>query len=444
MFPVDELKAESLMKMIKDKTAKVGIIGMGYVGLPLALQFNKHGFNVLGFDIDPMKVEKINAGESYIKHIPLEDTKKANENNRLQATIDFKRLVECDCILVCVPTPLNEKMDPDLKYLKTTAEIISKYLRQGQLIVVESTTYPGSTDEIFLAQFESKGFKVGTDYFLAFSPEREDPGNKNYNCGNIPKVVGGTTSKCKDLSCELYGAFTKVAPVSSTRTAEMTKLMENIFRCVNIALVNELKVLSHKMNIDIFEVVNAAATKPFGYLPFYPGPGLGGHCIPIDPFYLSWKSKEFNFHTKFINLAGEINVAMPDYVVERTTEALNNQKKTINGSKILILGMAYKKDIDDDRESPSYEVMNLLTQKGAKVSYNDPWIPKLKPTRKFDFAKESIPTTPEVLQSMDVVIIVTDHSCYDYEQILKDSKLVIDTRGATRGIVNGSEKILQA
>ncbi len=434
----------NLLEMIKKKTATVGIIGLGYVGLPLAIHFGKKGFKVIGFDLDTRKIDKILHGESYIKHIPAGSIKAMVDAKQFDVTIDFGRLKEADCILICVPTPLSDKMEPDLSYLLDTTETITKHLRKGQLVVLESTTYPGTTEEMLLPRLSSSGMTVGKDFFLAFSPEREDPGNKNFTASNTPKVVGGVTQSCLEIACKLYNCITQSVPVSSTQAAELTKLLENIFRSVNIALVNELKVLSHKMGIDMFEVIDAAATKPFGYTPFYPGPGLGGHCIPIDPFYLAWKAKEYDFSARFIQLAGEINVSMPYYVIEKTMEALNTRRKSLNGSKILILGIAYKKDIDDDRESPGYAIMKMLLEKGATVKYNDPWIPKLHSTRKYDFKMESTPLTPELLADMDAVIVVTDHSDYDFPEIVRHANMVIDTRNATKGIKEGREKIVMA
>ena len=433
-----------LLESIKNKTAIVGIIGLGYVGLPLALHFGSKGFKVIGFDLDTRKIDKLLHGESYIKHIPAEPIKEMIHQKQLDVTIDFSRLSEADCILICVPTPLSDKMEPDLSYLLDTTQTIAKYLRKGQLIVLESTTYPGTTEEMLLPRLASVDFKVGENFFLAYSPEREDPGNKKFTATNTPKVVGGVTSSCLEIATALYDAITRSVPVSSTKAAELTKLLENTFRSVNIALVNELKILAHKMGIDLFEVVDAAATKPFGYTPFYPGPGLGGHCIPIDPFYLAWKAKEYDFSTRFIQLAGEINVSMPYYVIEKTVEALNNHKKSLNGSRIMVLGIAYKKDIDDDRESPGYAIMKMLLEKGAVVTYNDPWIPKLHATRKYDFQMSSTPITPEVLAEMDAVIIVTDHSDYDFAEIAKHSNLIIDTRNATKGIKGEADKIFYA
>ena len=435
---------QNLMKMIKEKTAVVGIIGLGYVGLPLAIHFGKNGFKVIGFDLDARKIDKILHGESYIRHIPKESIKELLDKKQFDVTIDFDHLKKADAILICVPTPLNDKMEPDLSYLLSTTETISRHLRPGHLIVLESTTYPGTTEEMLLPTLESSNMRVGENFFLAFSPEREDPGNKTFNTGNIPKVVGGVTRHCLEASVALYNQITQSVPVSSTRAAELTKLLENTFRSVNIAMVNELKILAHKMGIDLFEVIDAAATKPFGYKPFYPGPGLGGHCIPIDPFYLAWKAKEYDFSARFIHLAGEINVSMPYYVIEKTAEALNNHKKSINGSRIMILGMAYKKDIDDDRESPGYVIMKMLMEKGAVVTYNDPWIPELKPTRKYNFQMASTPITPEALAKADAAIIVTDHSDYDIDEIVEYSNVVIDTRNATKDVKDKREKITMA
>ncbi|MBW2558930.1 MAG: nucleotide sugar dehydrogenase [Deltaproteobacteria bacterium] len=430
--------------MIEDRTAKVGIIGLGYVGLPLAIHFGKSGFPVVGFDLDIKKIEKLLKGESYIRHVSIEPINEMIKAGRFDVTSDFSRLKEVDCILICVPTPLTDKMEPDLTYLLETTETIARHFRAGQLIVLESTTYPGTTEEMILPRLEKEDVKCGSDFFLAYSPEREDPGNENFSASNTPKVVGGVTPSCLEVAQALYSSITYVVPVSSTRGAEFTKILENTFRSVNIALVNELKVLAHKMGIDIFEVINAAATKPFGYTPFYPGPGLGGHCIPIDPFYLSWKAREYDFSTRFIHLAGEINVSMPYYVIEKTVEALNRNKKSMNGSRILVLGVAYKRNVDDDRESPGYAIMKLLLEKGADVIYNDPWIPRLRPTRKYDFQMESTPLTPEILAGTDAVIIVTDHSDYDFADIVRHSRLVIDTRNATKGIVDAGEKIVMA
>lgn len=436
---------ETLLQKIQDRKAVVGIIGLGYVGLPLLIRFGEAGFPLIGFDVDSAKINALLHGKSYIRHIPIEPVRNFLEAGQLDVTISFERLREADCIVICVPTPLTDKMEPDLRYIESTTETIAQHLRPGHLVVLESTTYPGTTEELMLPKLERTGLRVGRDFFLAFSPEREDPGNPNFHTGNIPKVVGGVTPVCLECAKALYShAVTRVVPVSSTRVAELTKLLENIYRSVNIALVNELKVLAFRMGIDIWEVIEAAATKPFGFTPFYPGPGLGGHCIPIDPFYLSWKAREYDFATRFIQLAGEVNVSMPYYVLERITEALNDRCRCLKGSRILILGVAYKKDIDDDRESPSYEVMQLLQERGAVVLYNDPHIPKLKPGRKHRFDQESVPLTEETLSSVEAVVILTDHSAYDYAWIVRHAPLVIDTRNATKHVTEGREKIVKA
>jgi len=434
-----------LMQKIQDCGATVGIIGLGYVGLPLLIRFGEAGFPLMGFDVDARKIDALLHGESYIKHLSIEAVGRFLADKQLVVTIDFDRLKEADCILICVPTPLTEKLEPDLSYLLDTTETIARNLRPGQLVVLESTTYPGTTEEMMLPRLRRTGYELGKDFHLAFSPEREDPGNPRFHTGNIPKVVGGATPRCLELAVALYQkAVSRVVPVSSTRAAELTKLLENIYRNVNIALVNELKVLCGKMDIDIWEVIEAASTKPFGFAPFYPGPGLGGHCIPIDPFYLSWKAREYDFATRFIQLAGEINISMPYYVLDRLTEALNRQRKCLNGSKVLVLGVAYKKDIDDDRESPSYVIMELLMERGAEILYNDPHIPRLKPGRKHDFRLESIPLTEETLRETDVVLVVTDHSQYDYEWIVEHAPLVVDTRNVTKNVGKGREKIFKA
>jgi UDP-N-acetyl-D-glucosamine dehydrogenase len=433
-----------LMAKITAREAVVGIIGLGYVGLPLAIHFCRRGFKVMGFDVDEAKIDCLTRGCSYIKHIPDAFVGELSEKGRFLATCDFARLAEPDCLLICVPTPLDDKMEPDLSYLLQTTGQIAETIRAGQLVVLESTTYPGTTEEMLLPRLESIGLRVGRDFFLAFSPEREDPGNKNFDASNIPKIVGGVTPDCLAMATTLYNCITQAVPVSSTRAAELTKLLENTYRSVNIALVNEMKVLAHRMGIDLFEVINAAATKPFGYTPFFPGPGLGGHCIPIDPFYLAWKAKEYGFDARFIHLAGEVNVAMPAYVVERCADALAARGKNLRGRRILVLGIAYKKDIDDDRESPGYAIMDMLTDRGALVSYNDPWIPKLRPTRKYDFTQESVALTPEVLAENDAVIIVTDHTAYDYGAIVAHARLVVDTRNATAAFRSGLDKVILA
>lgn len=429
-----------IIDKINNKTAVIGIIGLGYVGLPLALEFAKKSYKVLGFDVDDSKVPVINSGKSYIKHITGARIKDAVDKGFLSATSDFSRLPEADAILICVPTPLNEHREPDMTYIVNTAETISKYLRKGQLVSLESTTYPGTTDEILLPLFESapmiqkrgnNKFKVGEDFYLAFSPEREDPNNPEYNTATIPKVIGGVTPNCLKAAKALYDTIIeKTVPVSSTRAAEATKLLENIYRSVNIALVNELKMVFDRMNIDVWEVIEAASTKPFGFQPFYPGPGLGGHCIPIDPFYLTWKAREYDSNTRFIELAGEINTYMPYYVVEKAMESLNLNKKSLNGSKVLILGIAYKKDIDDMRESPSLRLIELFREKGAEVDYNDPYVSKLPKTRKYSFDMMSVDLTKDNISKYDMIVLSTDHTAYDYKLIQTNAKLILDTRNA--------------
>ncbi len=429
------------IEKIKNREAKIGIIGLGYVGLPLAREFLNENFSVLGFDIDSKKVEKINKGESYIKHIPSDFIKKYVNEGKLEATTDFSRLKEVDAILICVPTPLGEHMEPDLSYVLSTTETISKYLRKGHIVVLESTTYPGTTEEEMLPILEKSGLKAGEDFCLGYSPEREDPGNKKYTTRTIPKVVSGINEKCLEVIKTLYDQIVeRTVPVSSPKVAESTKLLENIYRAVNIALVNELKMIFDRMGIDVWEVIEAAKTKPFGFQAFYPGPGLGGHCIPIDPFYLTWKSREYDLPTKFIELAGEINTFMPYFVLDKTIRALNQNGKSIRGAKILVLGVAYKPDVDDMRESPSLKVIDLLQKEGAHVDYNDPYIPEIPETRKYKFEMKSVPLTPENLSSYDAVIITTDHSVYDYEMIEKHAKLIIDTRNALKkkGVTNGN------
>ena len=420
-----------LRKLIQNKKAKIGIIGLGYVGLPLAIRFAEAGFSATGFDIDKEKVERLNKGESYIKHIS--SSLITGLQNCLIATTNMNRLREMDVILICVPTPLTNKREPDMQYVERTSRDIARNMRVGQLISLESTTYPGTTRKLLLPLFEANGLQVGKDFYLIYSPEREDPGNKIYNVKNIPKVVGGITKKCLEVGVCLYSSIVeKPIPVSSPEVAEATKLLENIYRSVNIALVNELKILFDRMGIDIWEIIEAAKTKPFGFQPFYPGPGLGGHCIPIDPFYLSWAAKEYGLNTKFIELAGEINTSMPYFVLQKAIDALNDRGKALKGSKILILGVAYKKDVDDDRESPAYVIIDLLKKRGARIFYNDPYIPKLKKTRKYDFGLTSKPLTKKLLKEMDLIIIVTNHSSYDYQWILENANLIIDTRNAIK------------
>jgi UDP-N-acetyl-D-glucosamine dehydrogenase len=435
----------SLVRKIEGKQAVVGIIGMGYVGLPLALAFDRAGFRVLGFDIDPAKVRKLNRGESYLKHIGAGRVAAMARRGKFQATGDFRRLREADAIAICVPTPLTAMKEPDLSFVVNSAEQVAATLRRGQLVVLESTTWPGTTDEVLKPILERRGLLCGRDFFLAFSPEREDPGNPVYHTGNIPKVVGGVDPMSTTLCAALYGQVIEdVVIVSSARAAEMTKLLENIYRSVNIALVNELKLLMHRMGIDLGEVIRAAATKPFGFTPFYPGPGLGGHCIPLDPFYLSWKAREFDFSTRFIELAGEINTGMPYYVVERVGEALNRQGKALKGAKILVLGVAYKKNVDDVRESPAITIIELLLAKGARVAYHDPHIPRLPKMRRSRLSMASTPLTAGLLKGQDCVVIVTDHDALDYQAVVDKARLVVDTRDVTRGIARGRQKIVQA
>ncbi len=435
-----------LIAKIQAHEARVGIVGLGYVGLPLVLRFAEEHFPVLGFDVDPAKVRKLQDGESYIRHIPAKRLRVLIKEKRFEPTTDFQRLAEADCIIICVPTPLTPKKDPDLQYIENTTDAISRTLRKGQLVCLESTTYPGTTEEILLERFRATGLEAGSDYFLIFSPEREDPGNPKYSTRTIPKVVGGITPDCLEVGTKLYGqVIDRVVPVSSTRAAELVKLLENIYRCVNIALVNELKLLGDRMDIDVWEVIDAASTKPFGFTPFYPGPGLGGHCIPIDPFYLSWKAKEYDFSTRFIQLAGEVNTSIPHYVVERIGKALNDRSRSIRGSKILILGVAYKKDVDDVRESPALEIMEILQAKGALLSYSDPYIPRLHKMRAYDFSHmSSLPLNEDVLKSQDLVLITTDHSSIDYQWVVDHASTIVDTRNATRRVTRGREKIVKA
>ncbi len=421
---------EDLVKKIKEKRANIGIIGLGYVGLPLAIEFCNAGFQVTGFDTDKEKINMLKKGESYIKHIGEERLKSIS--SKLIPTHDFSILAEMDCIIICVPTPLSKYRDPDMKFVFGTSKIIAHYLRKGQLVVLESTTYPGTTDEDLKNILEESGLKAGVDFFLAFSPEREDPGNKKFSTSKIPKIVGGLTPTCLKIAKTLYDQIVaKTVPVSSTKVAEAAKLLENIYRAVNIALVNELKMLFDRMGIDIWEVIEAAKTKPFGFQAFYPGPGLGGHCIPIDPFYLTWKAKEYELNTRFIELAGEINSYMPYYVIDRAFQVLNMAKKPVKGSNILVLGIAYKKDVDDQRESPALKIIDLLKKCGANVTYNDPYIPICKGFRKYPYMyMTSVDITEEVLKGCDLVILITDHSIYDYAFIEKHASLILDTRNA--------------
>jgi len=428
----EERNALELVKKIKSREARIGIIGLGYVGLPLVIRYCEEGFHVTGFDIDIRKVEKLNAGESYIKHIAPERIREIRSKGLFEPTTDYSQLTKMDCVIICVPTPLKKNKEPDLSYVESTSDEIAKRLRRGQLVSLESTTYPGTTREILLPKFEKKGLKVGKDFYLIFSPEREDPGNPKFNTKNIPKVVGGITASCAEAGKALYEqTIDRVIPVSSPEVAEFTKLLENIFRGVNIALVNELKILADRMGIDIWEVIDASSTKPFGFMPFYPGPGLGGHCIPIDPFYLSWKAREYDFRTRFIELAGEINTGMPNYVVSRIIDALNKDGKCLKNSKILILGVAYKKDTDDIRESPGVEIIEILKGKGARVDYHDPFISSFSGMRHYpNLSMKSVRLTEESLRKYDCAAIIANHSQFDYKWIVKHSSLVVDTRNA--------------
>jgi UDP-N-acetyl-D-glucosamine dehydrogenase len=449
------MSAERKPEFFAGKDIKIGIIGCGYVGLPLALRFADVGQRVTGFDLDQVKVDKLNAGQSYIQHIPADKIRQHVQGKRFDATTDFTRLRDMDAVLICVPTPLDERREPDLSYVDNTARAIAPHLQRSQLIVLESTTYPGTTEELVLPILEKNGLRcptalgpgaenVATDFYLAFSPEREDPGNKQFGLAQIPKVVGGVNPPSGRAAAGLYAQIvSRVVPVSCTRAAEMVKLLENIFRCVNIALVNELKQLCLRMGLDIWEIIDSAATKPFGFMPFYPGPGLGGHCIPVDPYYLSWKAREYDFATRFIELAGEVNTAMPYHVVDAVAAALNERQKSIKGSKVLLLGVAYKKDVDDLRESPSLKLLELLTERGAVMDYNDPYFPSLHKMRHYDFSNmRSMNLTPERLASYDCVLIATDHSSYDYEAIVRNAKLVVDTRNATRNVKQNRQKIV--
>ena len=441
-----EVPASSLIAKIHSKQAVVGVIGLGYVGLPLGMAFAEVGFPTLGLDVDRKKVASLNRGESYIRHIASEPLQKLAQAKRFEASADFARSKDCDVLIICVPTPLSESREPDLTFVVKSGEAIAPHLRPGQLVVLESTTYPGTTDEVLLPILEKgSGLKAGRDFLLAFSPEREDPANGKFSTRTIPKVVGGYTPSCLDAATALYGSvIEKVVPVSSTQVAEMAKLLENIFRSVNIALVNELKMLCDRMNLDVWEVIDAAATKPFGFMPFYPGPGLGGHCIPIDPFYLTWKARHFEFSTRFIELAGEINTNMPYYVVSRTIEALNSHEKSVKGADILVLGVAYKKNVDDMRESPSVRVMELLEGKGARILYHDPYVAKAESHRTHGKAWTGIPLTDEAIENADAVLILTDHTDVDYQRVVQKAKLVIDTRNATRGVAGNRQKIVKA
>ncbi len=427
-------RAVNLVKKIKSRKAKVGVIGLGYVGLPLVKAFLSEDFFVFGFDVDLRKVDMLNKGKSYLIHVDAKDLKKYIAAQKFLATDDFSKLKNVDVVVICVPTPLDSHRNPDLSYVLNTTRTIAKYLHRGQLIVLESTTYPGTTEEDMLPILESTGLKAGDDFFLAYSPERENPGDKNFSTASVPKVVGGLTTNCQRCAIAFYDQIVvNTVPVSSPKVAEATKLLENIFRSVNIALVNEMKMIFDRMGIDVWEVVKAASTKPFGFMPFFPGPGYGGHCIPVDPFYLTWKAKEVDYQTKFIELAGEINIFMPYYVVGKTIDALNEKGKTIKGAKILVLGLSYKKDIDDSRESPALKIISILQGKGIYVACNDPYVPLSMKYRDYPGLKlRSVKLTEKSLRSFDALIIATDHSVYDFDWIVKHSNLVVDTRNAVK------------
>ncbi|MEP1332285.1 MAG: nucleotide sugar dehydrogenase [Lentilitoribacter sp.] len=420
-----------ILNKINSKDATIGIIGLGYVGLPLIIRYATVGYNIIGFDIDQKKVDKLNNAESYIAHITSAEISK--QQDKITATIDFSNISKCDAIIICVPTPLTDHRSPDLSFVSETFESIKPHLRKDQLICLESTTYPGTTEEIIVGPLVDLGFTIGDDFFVIYSPEREDPANKDYETKTIPKVIGGFTPNCLEVGMALYGpAIDQLIPVSSLKVAEMTKLLENIHRAVNIGLINEMKRVADALEIDIFEIVSAAASKPFGFTPYYSGPGIGGHCIPIDPFYLTWKAREYGMNTRFIELAAEINEAMPSYVVEKLVDALNDQEKPLRGSKILLLGVAYKKNVDDARESPSVEIMEILREKGAIINYSDPYLPKFPDMREHQFDLESVPITAESVSSYDAVIVATDHDDLDYELIQQHAALIVDPRGRYR------------
>lgn len=432
--------AEQLIEKLKSKEAVIGVYGMGYVGQPLALRYAELGFKVIGFDIDAEKVARLNAGLSDIEHIADSDIASAVEAG-MECTTEFSRTTNADALILCVPTPLNKYREPDLSFVISTTELIAPHLRAGQVVSLESTTYPGTTEEELLPRLSSTGLTVGEDFFLIYSPEREDPGNPDFSTSTIPKVVGGHTGACLKVGTALYDkAIDQVVPVSSTKAAELTKLLENIHRAVNIGLVNEMKIVADRMGIDIFEVIDAAATKPFGFTAYYPGPGLGGHCIPIDPFYLTWKAREYGLHTRFIELSGEINRAMPEYVVGKTVKALNERRKALRGSKVLVLGIAYKKNVDDMRESPSVEVMELLRDAGADVAYSDPHVPMFPRMREHSFNLSSVELTPEAVAGFDAIVLTTDHAKFDYDMIRDNAQLIIDSRGVYRTVTENVVK----
>lgn len=424
---------QSVIEKFSKKSATIGVVGLGYVGLPLAIGYIESGVKVIGFDIDDEKIQKLSQSQTYIKHIPSESIKMMTQSGRFQATTDFSRAAEADVLIMCVPTPLDQHQAPDLSYVINTIESLLPAVRKGQLVCLESTTYPGTTEEEIKPRLESRGLKVGQDIFLVFSPEREDPGNEKFTTKDIPKVLGGSTPMCLEVGMAAYGlVFKKLVPVSSTQTAEMAKLLENIYRSINIGLVNEIKIVCDRMGIDVWEVIDAAATKPFGFTPFYPGPGLGGHCIPIDPFYLTWKAKEYGINTRFIELAGEVNTNMPKWVYGKVAEALNDQKKPIRDSKVLVLGVSYKKNVDDCRESPSVQLMEIFREKGANVMYSDPFFPKFPKMREHKFDLASVELTEANIKSMDCIVVATDHAAFDYELLQKHASLIVDTRGVYR------------
>ncbi len=435
-----------LLARLRARTARVAVVGLGYVGLPLALTFARRGgLRALGVDVDPEKPRALVEGRSYIRHVAADEIAAAVRDGALEATTDLSRVAACDAAVICVPTPLTREREPDLRFIVQTGEALAPHLRAGQAVVLESTTYPGTTEEVLLPILErGSGLVAGRDFFLAFSPERENPGS-GVATHTIPKIVGGHTPACLEAALALYGAaFERVVPVSSTRVAEMTKILENVFRSVNIALVNELKVLCHRMGIDVNEVVDAAATKPFGFMPFQPGPGLGGHCIPIDPFYLTWKARQFEFQTRFIELAGEVNTEMPRYVVQRLMEALSDRGRPLLHARILVLGIAYKKDVDDMRESPAVRLIELLQERGAQVVYHDPYVPRVPRMREHRLDMVSVPLTDEAVASADAVLVATDHSCFDYARLVAHARLVVDTRNACKHVRAGREKIVKA
>ena len=431
----------TIIEKLENKSAVISIVGLGYVGLPLMLRYAEVGFKVIGFDIDQDKVEKLNTGKSYIEHIPTERVAAALTKG-FKATSDFSEATKADALIICVPTPLNKYREPDLSFVTNTTDMLVPYLRKGHVLSLESTTYPGTTEEELLPRAQSTGLAVGGDIFLVYSPEREDPGNQHFETRNIPKVVGGHTAACLEVGKALYTpAIDKIVPVSSTKAAEMTKLLENIHRAVNIGLVNEMKIVADRMGIDVHEVIRAASTKPFGFTPYYPGPGLGGHCIPIDPFYLTWKAREYNLNTRFIELAGEVNTNMPRWVISKTIDALNDRGKSLKGAKVLVLGIAYKKNVDDMRESPAVELMKLLQDRGAIVDYSDPHVPVFPKMRKHSFDLRSVELTPERIVEYDLLLLATDHAKFDFSMLQKHARLIVDTRGV---YLNPHENVIKA